>query len=403
MDNYQSILDFIENNFEDGSIKIQLKNYKKLVKYLCSDKLMIILDLECAEKLLNSSSKLNNMVKTVLNLYDYSLQLDDDNFFTLATVYANKNNITLNLDKPDEFYDGDGLKIYFDEIKNKRILTREEEFELLKRAKMGDEKATNKLIESNLKLVVSIAKRYTGRGLDFADLIQEGNLGLYKVIDHFDLSTGNKFSTYAIWWIRQSISRAIADKGRIMRIPVHFYELVSKVLTYKNRIIQEYGIEPTVEEIANGLGLSIETVEKTIPYHNDVLYLNQPYKGPDYDEESTLEDIIYDDNNVEEDALHSEFLREFADAVFNIRVLKDKEKEALKYRFGFYGKPMTLDEVAEKIGLTKERIRQIEAKSLRLLANNKTIRGFSDGINYNLDAYKPENTYKSLKRRYLVK
>lgn len=258
----------------------------------------------------------------------------------------------------------DPVKVYLKEIGKVPLLTGEEELELAKRVAAGDEEAKKKLSEANLRLVVSIAKRYLGRGMHFLDLIQEGNLGLIKAVEKFDYTKGFKFSTYATWWIRQAITRAIADQARTIRIPVHMVETINKVKKTSSFLLHENGREPTIEEIANCIGLTPEKVREIIRISQEPVSLETPIGEED---DSHLGDFIPDeDSPAPADAASHTMLKEQLSEV--LETLTDREARVLTLRFGLEdGKPRTLEDVGKEFNVTRERIRQIEAKALRKL------------------------------------
>ena len=258
----------------------------------------------------------------------------------------------------------DPVRMYLKEIGRIPLLSSEEEIELAKRMEMGDEEAKKKLSEANLRLTVSIAKRYSGRGMQFLDLIQEGNLGLIKAVEKFDYRKGYKFSTYATWWIRQSITRAIADQARTIRIPVHMVETMNRVNRTSRRLLQEYGREPTPEEIAVTMNLPVERILEVSKISQEPVSLETPIGE---EEDSHLGDFIQDEHVPvpSEEAAHT-LLREQLEEVMD--TLSDREQKVLALRFGLEdGKPHTLEEVGRDFQVTRERIRQIEAKALRKL------------------------------------
>lgn len=255
---------------------------------------------------------------------------------------------------------------YLKEIGGIPLLTAEEEIELAKRIAEGDEAAKKKLEESNLKLVVSIAKKYRGRGLSFMDLIQEGNLGLMRAAEKFDYKKGFRFSTYANWWIKQAMTRAILDKSRTIRVPVHMAENINRVLKTSNELTVEFGREPTPEEIAKRMEkISVQDVNDMLRYAQDPLSLESPYGD---EEDSSLESFIEDDksNDPEEEAMKGDMHNEIEEI---LNTLTDREKDVIRMRFGLNPeeKIYTLEEVGNKIGLTRERIRQIENRALKQL------------------------------------
>ncbi|MBR4880546.1 MAG: RNA polymerase sigma factor RpoD, partial [Clostridia bacterium] len=256
------------------------------------------------------------------------------------------------------------VRMYLKDIGKVELLDGDREIELAEKMAMGDEEAKNILVVSNLRLVVSIAKRYVGRGMFFLDLIQEGNLGLMKAVEKFDYTKGYKFSTYATWWIRQAITRAIADQARTIRIPVHMVETIHRVSRYQRQLLQEYGREATDVEIAEKMGMSVDKVREIMKIALDPVSLETPIGEED---DSHLGDFIPDDDSPSpEEEVFSEMLREQLIEVLHTLTLR--EEQVLKLRFGLDdGRPRTLEEVGQEFNITRERIRQIEAKALRKL------------------------------------
>jgi RNA polymerase primary sigma factor len=272
----------------------------------------------------------------------------------------------------------DPVRQYLKEIGRIPLLDSEGEKELAERMLNGDENAKTKLVESNLRLVVSIAKKYLGRGMYFLDLIQEGNLGLMKAVDKFDYTKGYKFSTYATWWIRQAITRAIADQARTIRIPVHMVETIHKVTKYSRQMLQELGREPTADEIGEKIGMSADKVREILKIAQDPVSLETPIGE---EEDSHLGDFIPDDDTpAPADAAASTILREVIER--ELHTLTPREEHVIKLRFGLYdGRTRTLEEVGKEFDITRERIRQIEAKALRKLrhpSRARHLRGFLD-------------------------
>jgi RNA polymerase primary sigma factor len=258
----------------------------------------------------------------------------------------------------------DPVRMYLKEIGKVPLLTAEEEIELAKRMEEGDEEAKQKLCEANLRLVVSIAKRYVGRGMLFLDLIQEGNLGLIKAVDKFNWRKGFKFSTYATWWIRQAITRSIADQARTIRIPVHMVETINKLMRIQRQLLQEYGREPTPEEIAAEMDITVEKVREIIKIAQEPVSLETPIGE---EEDSHLGDFIPDDD-VPAPAEAAAFSMLKEQLVEVLDTLTEREQKVLKLRFGLEdGRARTLEEVGKQFDVTRERIRQIEAKALRKL------------------------------------
>ncbi|MGI6203955.1 MAG: RNA polymerase sigma factor RpoD [Anaerovoracaceae bacterium] len=275
-----------------------------------------------------------------------------------------KKEIELESTLPKNVSVDDPVRMYLKEIGKVPLLTAEEEIELAKRMEAGDEEAKKKLCEANLRLVVSIAKRYVGRGMLFLDLIQEGNLGLIKAVDKFNWRKGFKFSTYATWWIRQAITRSIADQARTIRIPVHMVETINKLMRIQRQLLQKYGREPTPEEIAAEMDISVEKVREILKIAQEPVSLETPIGE---EEDSHLGDFIPDDDVPSpSEAAANTMLREQLFEV--LETLTEREQKVLKLRFGLEdGRTRTLEEVGRQFDVTRERIRQIEAKALRKL------------------------------------
>ncbi|MDO5100953.1 MAG: RNA polymerase sigma factor RpoD [Eubacteriales bacterium] len=284
----------------------------------------------------------------------------------------------VDLSIPDGVSIEDPVRMYLKEIGKVPLLSGEEEIELARRMEKGDEAAKKRLAEANLRLVVSIAKRYVGRGMLFLDLIQEGNLGLIKAVEKFDYRKGYKFSTYATWWIRQAITRAIADQARTIRIPVHMVETINKLIRISRQLLQELGREPSPEEIAAEMGQPVEKVREILKISQEPVSLETPIGE---EEDSHLGDFIQDDNvPVPVDAAAFTLLKEELANV--LETLTEREREVLELRFGLKdGKARTLEEVGKVFKVTRERIRQIEAKALRKLRNpsrSKKLKDFTE-------------------------
>lgn len=272
----------------------------------------------------------------------------------------------------------DPVRTYLKEIGSIPLLTAEEEVELAKQMAEGSERAKQKMAEANLRLVVSIAKRYVGRGMLFLDLIQEGNLGLIKAVEKFDYTKGYKFSTYATWWIRQAITRAIADQARTIRIPVHMVETINKVIRVSRQLLQELGHDPSAEEIADEMGMPVEKVREILKIAQEPVSLETPIGE---EEDSHLGDFIPDENAEEpaEAASFSMLKEQISDVLDTIT---PREKKVIELRFGMIdGKSRTLEEVGKEFGVTRERIRQIEAKAIRKLRHPSRSKKLSDFLN----------------------
>lgn len=272
----------------------------------------------------------------------------------------------------------DSVRLYLREIGKIPLLSAEEEVELANRVKEGDKEAKDKMAEANMRLVVSIAKKYVGRGLDLLDLIQEGNTGLLRAVEKFDPDRGFKFSTYATWWIRQAITRAIADQSRTIRIPVHMVETINKLLRTHRRMTQELGREPANEELAVEMEMDVEKVDHIIKINQEISSLDAPVR--EEEEDSKLGDFIEDEeSDTPEEAATSQLLKEHVNDMLDI--LSPREQKILKMRFGLEdGRNHTLEEVGQEFGVTRERIRQIEAKALAKLRKNRESRSLRDYI-----------------------
>jgi len=281
----------------------------------------------------------------------------------------------IDLTVPDGVSIEDPVRMYLKEIGKVPLLSAEEEIELAQRMELGDQDAKKRLAEANLRLVVSIAKRYVGRGMLFLDLIQEGNLGLIKAVEKFDYRKGYKFSTYATWWIRQAITRAIADQARTIRIPVHMVETINKLIRVSRQLLQELGREPSPEEIAEEMNMPVERVREILKISQEPVSLETPIGE---EEDSHLGDFIQDDNvPVPADAAAFTLLKEQLIEVLS--TLTDREQKVLRLRFGLDdGRARTLEEVGKEFNVTRERIRQIEAKALRKLRHPSRSRKLKD-------------------------
>ncbi|MBE6959351.1 MAG: RNA polymerase sigma factor RpoD [Ruminococcaceae bacterium] len=279
------------------------------------------------------------------------------------------------VDLAAEYNLDDPVRMYLKEIGQVKLLSADEEIELAKRVSEGDQDAKNKLTEANLRLVVSIAKKYSGRGLHILDLIQEGNTGLIRAVDKFDWTKGNKFSTYATWWIRQAITRAIADQARTIRVPVHMVEVINKATRCNRKLVQELGREPTVEEIAAELNLPVEKIIEANRTAADTLSLDTPVGD---EEDTSIGSFVEDERtpgpaDATSNALLAEALKEILDT------LTEREADVLRMRFGMYdGRNRTLEEVGQIFGVTRERIRQIENKAIRKLRHPSRAKKIKD-------------------------
>ena len=303
---------------------------------------------------------------------------DDDDIPDEELLLSDEDEVdmeNLDLSIPDGISIEDPVRMYLKEIGKVPLLSAEEEIELAKRMENGDQEAKKRLAEANLRLVVSIAKRYVGRGMLFLDLIQEGNLGLIKAVEKFDYRKGYKFSTYATWWIRQAITRAIADQARTIRIPVHMVETINKLIRVSRQLLQELGREPTPEEISEEMGMPVDRVREILKISQEPVSLETPIGE---EEDSHLGDFIQDDNvPVPAEAASFTLLRE--QLVEVLGTLTEREQKVLRLRFGLDdGRARTLEEVGKEFNVTRERIRQIEAKALRKLRHTSRSRKVND-------------------------
>ena len=336
----------------------------------------MVLSPEKIEEIYDRFEAMNIQVVTA----DLELDLGDDMDLVgdgdIDLVSLEEEDLVDPVDLAAEYSLDDPVRMYLKEIGQVKLLSAEEEVELAKRVAEGDQYAKNKLTEANLRLVVSIAKKYSGRGLHILDLIQEGNTGLIRAVDKFDWTKGNKFSTYATWWIRQAITRAIADQARTIRVPVHMVEVINKATRCNRKLVQELGREPTVEEIAKELGLPVEKIIEANRTAADTLSLDTPVGD---EEDTSIGSFVEDERtpgpaDATSNALLAEALKEILDT------LTEREADVLRMRFGMHdGRTHTLEEVGQIFGVTRERIRQIENKAIRKLrhpSRAKKIRDF---------------------------
>ena len=336
------------------------------------------MDIQEATKELKLSKEQYNKILVFLrrNKVDVLMITEDDDDIDLAIEDEEEVEVEkIDLTVPDGISIEDPVRMYLKEIGKVPLLTADEEIELAKAMAEGDQEAKKKLAEANLRLVVSIAKRYVGRGMLFLDLIQEGNLGLIKAVEKFDYTKGYKFSTYATWWIRQAITRAIADQARTIRIPVHMVETINKLIRVSRQLLQELGREPTPEEIAQAMDIPVERVREILKISQEPVSLETPIGE---EEDSHLGDFIQDDNvPVPADAATFTLLKEQLNEV--LETLTEREQKVLILRFGLEdGRSRTLEEVGKEFNVTRERIRQIEAKALRKLRHPSRSRKLKD-------------------------
>jgi len=330
------------------------------------------------EKIMDKLEKTQLNSDQIDEIYDIFNDLDIDIVEDISELDDEEDDKTLDLTVSKSSGIEDPVRMYLKEIGKVDLLTAEEEVQLAKRMEKGDERAKQHLVEANLRLVVSIAKKYVGRGMLFLDLIQEGNMGLMKAVEKFDYTKGYKFSTYATWWIRQAITRSIADQSRTIRIPVHMVETINKLIRVSRQLLQDKGREPTDDEIAEEMGLTAKKVREIKKISQEPVSLETPIGE---EEDSHLVDFIEDeDAPAPASAATFILLREQLDSVLD--TLTDREKRILELRFGIEdGRSRTLEEVGKEFDVTRERIRQIEAKALRKLRHptrSKKLRDFLD-------------------------
>ena len=355
----KSILDVQEINDFFNDMELNAEQMEKVFEYLEASGIDVL--------------RLSDMTEDP-NAADHDLLLlDDDDIDLSEEEEIDMENIDLSV--PEGVSIEDPVRMYLKEIGKVPLLSAEEEIKLAQRMEEGDEDAKKRLAEANLRLVVSIAKRYVGRGMLFLDLIQEGNLGLIKAVEKFDYRKGYKFSTYATWWIRQAITRAIADQARTIRIPVHMVETINKLIRVSRQLLQELGREPTPEEIAEEMHMSVERVREILKISQEPVSLETPIGE---EEDSHLGDFIQDDNvPVPADAAAFTMLKEQLEDVLS--TLTDREQKVLRLRFGLDdGRARTLEEVGKEFNVTRERIRQIEEKALRKLRHPSRSRKLKD-------------------------
>ena len=373
-----------ENNMEENTLKFD-ERLKELIVLGKKKKSILELqeindffadiemDTEQMEKVFEHLESNNVDVLRINSDVDVDVEVDMDVALLIEEEEVDVESIDLSV--PDGISIEDPVRMYLKEIGKVPLLNAEREIELAKRMEEGDEEAKKELAEANLRLVVSIAKRYVGRGMLFLDLIQEGNLGLIKAVEKFDYHKGYKFSTYATWWIRQAITRAIADQARTIRIPVHMVETINKLIRVSRQLLQELGREPTPEEIAKELEMPVERVREILKISQEPVSLETPIGE---EEDSHLGDFIQDFNvPVPADAAAATLLKEQLDEV--LETLTEREQKVLRLRFGMNdGRARTLEEVGKEFDVTRERIRQIEAKALRKLRHPSRSRKLKD-------------------------
>jgi len=369
MDELQAALQsLIVQGRKEGMIRASDLNAQLEKLDLSAEKIEDIYDRFEAMNIQIISSEMELDMDDDLNLLD---DMDDD----IDLTDVEDEELVDPVDLAAEYNLDDPVRMYLKEIGQVKLLSAEEEIELAKLVAEGDQNAKNKLTEANLRLVVSIAKKYSGRGLHILDLIQEGNTGLIRAVDKFDWTKGNKFSTYATWWIRQAITRAIADQARTIRVPVHMVEVINKATRCNRKLVQELGREPTMEEIAAELGLPVEKIIEANRTAADTLSLDTPVGD---EEDTSIGSFVEDERtpgpaDATSNALLAEALKEILDT------LTEREADVLRMRFGMYdGRTHTLEEVGQIFGVTRERIRQIENKAIRKLRHPSRAKKIKD-------------------------
>lgn len=374
-----SILKFINENFSIKNNTDKLKNIKKLVDYFSSNDIQ--LSLEDADILLKKSSTLRETIEYTDKEGFNDLSLDSVETLFLAKDLSN--NIGTSIDNDDTFIpkleksnDIDTFKLYLSTMPS--LLTEDEEKELIERISKGDEEARKLLVEHNLRLSVAIAKRYTKSGLSLNDLVQEGNMGLMMAANKYISEYGCKFSTYAVWWIKQKITRYIADNSRTVRIPVYMNDIIYKMNKMKKTLETQFNREITKEELAAALNIPLKKLYQIEKYGADTISLETKVNKGDGEDSAELGNFVEDENaQFEARIIKNLYLNELSDTIFNGEVLNDREKLVLQYRYGFIdGEPKTLEEVGKVFNLTRERVRQIEKNALKKLSQSGTLKGF---------------------------
>ncbi len=399
----------IISNWIDKEIKAdqdELSSFYALVKFF--EKFNYEPSVKCVNYLLKNNKKLENIIKNIVTKYGNEIEevqsenaLNDLNLLLFVETYCESNNLLVNNNNNDTnkereiVYNDDSVRSYLLEIGNCPLLSSEEEKKLFTLVAQGDEKARKKAIESNLRLVVSIAKKYVGRGLDFLDLIQSGNLGLMKAIEEYDVNKGFKFSTYATWWIRQAITRSIADQARTIRIPVHMVELINKYRIVKHNLELKLNHEPTEGEIAEEMGISIEKVQDLSKHSAEPVSLYTPIGE---EEDSSLMDFIPSTEETVEDKFTLNISSDLMLQLINNSRLTDREKTILFARYGFYnGEQYTLDQVGKALNITRERVRQLQKKAEDKIRKNARI---LDYVDYSDNPEEAKEAIKEFRKNY---
>lgn len=382
----EAIKKFVKSEFKEGKTTEQLRNCRKLAKFLVGNK--ISLNVDDVQDLVIDSKEICDMLSEISKMENAYDLVNNNTISAMITAYCMLTGSQVVETEENEAesksfdYDTniifDNERQYLNEIQSE-LLTAEEEIELGRRIAEGDMEAKKELVEHNLRLVVSNAKHYTGRGAALLDLIQEGNLGLMRAAEKFDYSKGYRFSTYATWWIRQAITRSIADTSRTIRIPVHLHETALKVKRTMDDYEKENGVTPTAETLSDILGLPVEKIRSSQRIlAGNTVSLSQTVRQGDESDESELGEFIEDPETKNSDFSDNLFYEQFRNAVFNSDVLSERERIVIALRYGYVdGEVHTLEDVGKRLKVTRERIRQIESKALRKLKNNRTIKSFN--------------------------